>query len=100
MAPNAQQLLDDLAALEGSAPAKSPCGCGGTDAVAASDLGADLDAALQALGGEGGGDLALDFEESDDLLFSDFEGQESNVNLDDLVFLAERYPGLKITISF
>lgn len=106
MAPSTQELLGDLAALEN--PAKSPCGCGGASAepaAAGGGLEADLDAALRELG-DGGGELGeVSFDdasllfEADDLLFGDFEA-ESNVGLDDLVFLAERYPGLKITISF
>lgn len=90
----------------GAAPVpakKSPCGCGGSNVSlgeGGGGLAAELESALNDLGGGSGGDLfgvddsLLDSE----LLFGDL--QQPSLSLQDFVALAEQYPGLKITISF
>ncbi|GEM_PF-2945753 len=98
-------------------PRKKPCGCGCGKAGAAS-LGEagdvpsleELEAALAGVVPAGaaefaeadeltvaGLDEALSAVEDGDLLT---EGQEQTVTLEDFVNLAEKYPGLKVTLSF
>ena len=94
------------------------CGCGGSavNAAAGQDLGenlpslTELDTALDALdmlrGDQEGGanelELALLGRELDDLEASgpDAAFGERAVTLEDLVALADRFPGLKVTLSF
>ena len=83
--------LDALAADK-----KSDCGCGGKTAAAVDPgLAAELDAAIDALNSDlGFGDESADGDEFADL------STDSPMSLDDLVSMAERHPGLKITLSF
>jgi hypothetical protein len=81
---------------------KGPCGCSGAEAASSQDeLITELDAALRELGNDDGGD-SLGLDEAglgEDLLFSEID-QRPPVTLDDVIALAEQYPGLKITFSF
>jgi hypothetical protein len=102
-----QEIYESLTAAttdETGSAKKSPCGCGEAMSVntVSGDLAAELEAALDALGSESGGGDLLRIDDSaldEDLLFSDLE-QEPSITLQDIVSLAEQYPGLKITISF
>jgi hypothetical protein len=99
-----QEIYDTLSGPESAPAKKSPCGCNEPDMSASAGsvgLAGELESALDALGSVSGGDgLDLDVSSIDeDLLFAD-AGQEPSITLQDLVSLAEQYPGLKITISF
>lgn len=102
MATTDQEIYE---ALTGSRdlPKKGPCGCEGNSSVSSSqrgDLAAELESALDALASEGDDPAALDLTTLEgDELFADL-GQDTPITLQDLVSLAEQYPGLKITISF
>ena len=90
----------------------SDCGCGKGAAQprleAASDVPSlqELEAALEAAAAEPGvsGDAEVDLAALDELLASDeFELaaiEAGPPSLDELIRLAERYPGLKVTLSF
>ncbi len=69
------------------------------DAGSSGNLGANLEAALDALGS--GGELAAEISPFSDaeLAFGDLE-QGAEIRLEDVLSLAEKYPGLKITFSF
>lgn len=97
-----QEIYDALSG--GGAAKKSPCGCGESSTSTSEGgggLAAELGGALDALGSETGDELfgVDDVSLENDLLFAGLE-QEPSVTLQDLVSLAEQYPGLKITISF
>jgi hypothetical protein len=92
--------------------AASPCGCGGSGASGAAggaadaDLLTSLDAALASLEGAGGlgfesGELeiaALDAALDQAEMLDPFA--EAGGGLEEMVALLERYPGLKVTLSF
>jgi hypothetical protein len=84
-------------------PAKKPCGCKDKAAAADQDDPFDLAELEQALGGleaGDGGDAELEELEAalDELEGAAMSGGEAS--LEDLVALAGRHPGLKVTISF
>ena len=84
--------------LTGAATSAGPCGgCG--DAAAGGNLAAELESALDALGGSAAGGEIDTSAIDEGLLFGD-AGAQSTVTLEDLIALAEQYPGLKITLSF
>ena len=113
MAELEQELLNALQSLE-SAPEK-PCGCHDKAVSSASDvfslassatgdLAAQLDAALAQI--SSGEEFDLEFGDTasldEDLEFLEFAALEDGPQLDlnDIIAAAERYPGLKISFSF
>ena len=114
MAEVEQELLSALQALD-NAPGEKPCGCQETSGAAGSewdvfssdelssstDLVAELDSALSLIGSESGSEFtsleSLSVEE--DLEFASLE-EGTKLSLEDILQIAERYPGLKITFSY
>jgi hypothetical protein len=94
--------------------AASPCGCGGSGAPGAAagasdaELRASLDAALASL--EGAGNLGFDSGEMEIAaldaaldqaeMLDPFAEAGAGGGLEEMVALLERYPGLKVTLSF
>lgn len=104
MAALDQELFDALQSVAAPA-AKQDCGCqqgaaGGEMLADFDDPGSALNAALDALPGSASADFdALNALSESSLAFSDLE-QGLNVKLEDILAIAEKYPGLKITFSY
>ena len=108
-----KELANALADLE--AATKKDCGCGGTNAAMGDDpfvsvgkqadpFSAELASALNALGAQ---ERAAREFRSDKLSAAELAAREFSeidaggaLGLDEIVSIAERYPGLKITFSF
>lgn len=102
---NAKELASALADLE--AASKKGCGCGGPDAAVddnpfssvADPFAAELASALNALGASEFGSDVSSLAEHAFREFSEIDMGGAS-GLDEIVSIAERYPGLKITFSF
>ena len=109
-----KELASALADLE-AATKKGGCGCGGTDAVAddnpfssvgrrGDSFSAELSSALSALDAEDrvASESTSDMSPLAERAFREFSDIDMGgaSGLDEIVSIAERYPGLKITFSF
>ncbi|HEU4435634.1 MAG TPA: hypothetical protein VFR51_19775 [Pyrinomonadaceae bacterium] len=104
---NAKELASALANLE--AATKKGCGCGGPDAAVEDNpfasvgdpFSAELASALDALGAEDR-EFRSDRLSAAELASREFSEIDMGAasGLDEILSIAERYPGLKITFSF
>jgi hypothetical protein len=112
MLEHEQELLSALANLEGSG--EKPCGCHQNETVLAADpfapdpsapgqLSAELELALKELARERTSTgTTSDMSSEAEQAFQEFMEVDVGlpISIDEIIAMAERYPGLKITFSF